>query len=80
MSKWIRIQKYLWAPGGQIVIFNKIAFYLGTTDHWGIGFEINFYDRSITFEILNLYMGVEVWYGHNGITDFVPRGKGDLLD
>jgi len=45
-----------------LVFFDKASLYLGRTDHWGIGANINFYDRSFTFEILNLYMGIEFWY------------------
>jgi hypothetical protein len=44
------------------VFFNTVSFYFGRTDHWGIGAEISLYDRSITFEILNLYAGVEVYH------------------
>jgi hypothetical protein len=43
-------------------MFNKVCFYAGKTDHWGIGVEVNFYDRSLTFEIFNLYAGVEIWH------------------
>jgi hypothetical protein len=80
VSKWIKFEKSSWGFSAAIVIFNKIAFYCGRTDHWGIGANVNFYDRSITFEILNLYLGVEVWYKDNGPTEFVPRSSGDLLD
>ena len=80
MNKWIKIRKYAWTLGGQVEIFDRIVFYAGTTDHWGIGFNVNFYDRAITFEIFNLYFGVEVWRRNNEIIEFVPKRKGDLLD
>ncbi len=80
VSKLIKFEKAWWGPGGHIIISNKINLYAGVSDHWGIGFNINFYDRSITFEILNLYIGAGVWYSHDGLSDFVPRSKGDLLD
>jgi hypothetical protein len=44
-----------------LVLFDRVCFYAGKTDHWGIAAEVNFYDRSISFEIFNLYAGVEVW-------------------
>lgn len=80
MSKWIKVQKYYWGTGGHIEIFNKVVFYVGTREYWGIGLDISFYDRSITFNILNLYFGVEVWRTPDSIEEFVPRSKGDLLD
>ncbi len=61
MSKWIKFDKHWYGFGGHVSFFNKVAFYGGTTDHWGIGVEISFYDRAITFDILNLYFGVEIW-------------------
>jgi hypothetical protein len=60
VSKWIKFEKSSWNFAGAIVMFDKIAFYAGRTDHWGLGININFYDRSLTVEILNLYMGIEV--------------------
>ena len=60
MSKWIKFSKSVWGLGGSILIFNKINFYCGATDHWGIGANINFYDRSLTFELFNVYLGVEI--------------------
>lgn len=62
MSKVLRYEKSSWNFGGALVFFDKASLYLGRTDHWGIGANINFYDRSFTFEILNLYMGIEFWY------------------
>ena len=61
MKKWIKIEKDPWKTYILFVIFNKIAFVAGQTDHWGIGANINFYDRAIIFEIFKLYAGVEVW-------------------
>jgi hypothetical protein len=61
VPKWIKIEKSPWGLSGSIVLFDTVCFYAGKTDHWGIAAEINFYDRSIGFEILNLYMGVEIW-------------------
>lgn len=75
VSKWIKFEKAWWGPGGHIIMFNKVNFYAGVSDHWGIGFNINFYDRAITFEILNLYMGVEVWYSEDQATEFVASSK-----
>ena len=62
MSKWIKFSKHSWGLSRSIVIFDKINFYAGVTDHWGIGFDINFYDRALTFEILCWYFGVEIFH------------------
>lgn len=63
MSKWIRFEKSSWGLSAAIVMFNTVAFYFGRTDHWGIGVNINFYDRSMTLEMLNLYAGFEIYHG-----------------
>jgi hypothetical protein len=47
--------------GGALVLFETVSFYIGRTDHWGVGANINFYDRSFTIEILNLYAGIEIY-------------------
>jgi len=60
MSNWIKFEKSAWNLGGHAVLFDKIVLYVGRTDHWGISFDVNFYDRSMTFEILNLYAGIEI--------------------
>lgn len=60
MTKWIKFSKHTWDLAGSIVIFDKINFYYGVTDHWGLGFEINLYDRSLTFDVLHWYFGVEI--------------------
>jgi len=66
VSKWIKFEKSSWGLSASMILLDKICFYAGKTDHWGIGTNINLYDRSITFEILNLYAGVEVWRSANG--------------
>jgi len=62
MSKWIEIKKSPWGLSGSLVLFNTVCFYVGRSDDWGISAAINLYDRSITFKILNLYMGIEIWH------------------
>jgi hypothetical protein len=80
MSKWIKFEKSSWGFSAAIVMFNKVSFYCGRTDHWGIGANINFYDRSISFEILNLYAGVEVWHSSSDDTELAQKSSGDLMD
>lgn len=75
--KLIRFEKSHWGLSASIVMFSRFSFYCGTTDHWGIGFDINFYDRSITFEILNLYAGVEFWRKQPKNN---PFSHGDMMD
>ena len=62
MASWIRFDKSPFGMYGAIIFFNKVELYAGKTDHWGISFDVNFYDRSITFEILNLYAGMAVYH------------------
>lgn len=63
MSKWVKVSKSSWGLSTSVAFFDKVNFYAGKTDHWGIGFDINLYDRALTLEILNLYCGVEIWHG-----------------
>lgn len=62
MTKWIKFEKHPWGLSSHITFFNKVNFYYGFADHWGLGFDINFYDRALTFNILNVYFGIEVWH------------------
>jgi hypothetical protein len=61
-TKWVQVAQSSWGLSRSIVFFSKVNFYAGKTDHWGIGFDINFHDRALTFEILNVYFGVEIWH------------------
>ena len=69
MGKWLRFERSSWGLSASIVLFNTICIYAGRTDHWGIGFGINLYDRSLTFEIFNLYTGIEIWHSNNKAED-----------
>jgi hypothetical protein len=65
MTKWIKIDKSLWGLSTAIVFFDKVSLYAGRAESWGIGAKINFYDRSVTLEILNLYIGIEIYHKHH---------------
>jgi hypothetical protein len=65
MTKWIKTDKSLWGLSAAIVFFNKVSFYAGKSESWGIGIKASPYDRSLTFEIFNLYLGVEIWHSYN---------------
>jgi hypothetical protein len=65
VSKWFKIEKSSWGLSAAIVILDKVVLYAGKTDHWGIGANINFYDRSLTFEVLNLYTGIEILHSQD---------------
>lgn len=62
MTKWIKIEKSPWGLSSSIVLFDTICFYAGKAQSWGIGIKIDFYDKSLTFELFNLYAGIEVWH------------------
>lgn len=79
MSKWIRIEKSQWGLSASLLLFNKLNFYAGRTDHWGISADINFYDRAITFGILNLYVGVELWHKEYDAWTEIDISKSDWV-
>jgi hypothetical protein len=62
VSKWIKLERGVFGLSASAILFDKIVFYAGRSDSWGISAEICFYDRSITFKILNLYVGIEIYH------------------
>lgn len=64
-KKWIRTGKSKYGPSAYLTLFDKVNFYCGASDSWGIAIEASFYDRSLTFKILNLYAGVEVFHSED---------------
>jgi hypothetical protein len=62
MSKWFKIDNSDWGLSKAIVIFDKVRFYAGITDHWGFGIAYCHYDRSLTIDFLCWYTGVEVYH------------------
>ena len=60
MSKWIKFERGVFGLSASAIMFDKIVFYAGRSDSWGISAEISFYDRSFTIKILNLYTGIEI--------------------
>ena len=63
MSKWIEAGKHDWGFSAYLTMFDKINFYCGTADNLGVAINVSLYDRSITFQFLHLYAGVEVFHG-----------------
>ena len=61
MSKWIKLERGVFGLSASATIFDKIVFYVGRSDSWGIGLKYSHYDRSLTFEIFNLYTGIEIY-------------------
>lgn len=61
MKKHIKVIKSYLGTSVSIVFFDKINIFLGRTDSIGIGINYCTYEKSLTFEILNLYAGIEVW-------------------
>jgi hypothetical protein len=37
----------------------KIDLFMGTTDHWGLGFDYNHYERSFVIDFIHWYIGIE---------------------
>jgi hypothetical protein len=72
MTKWIKIDRSLWGLSAAIIFFDKVSVYAGKSESWGIGVKVSFYDRSLTFEILNLYMGIEIFHKNYSEYDWSP--------
>jgi hypothetical protein len=51
-----------WTGSISLIINDSIDIFAGTTDHWGLGFDLNFYDRSFTLDIIHWYVGVAIWH------------------
>ena len=62
LNKWIRLDRGAFGFSYNLNFFDKINFYVGRSDYWGIAVDVSFYDRSLTFRLLNIYVGVEVWH------------------
>lgn len=61
-NKFFKIEKSKWSLSATVIVLDRVSFFGGQADHWGLGFDINFYDRALTFNVLNIYFGVEIWH------------------
>lgn len=61
MRKYIQFTKSYLGMSASVTLFDKVNIYFGRTDSISIGISFSPYERSLTFEIANLYAGVEVW-------------------
>lgn len=63
VSKWIKLEKQ-WHGSYHLTIGNKVNFYAGGRGlrYPALGFDIDTYDRCITFNLIFFYVGVEVWH------------------
>lgn len=57
----IKVEKS-WIGTRMIVINDSVEFFIGRGGSWGIGIEVDLFDRSLTIRILNIYMGVAVYH------------------
>jgi len=60
-NRFIKLDKS-WVGSVRLTVGGRVSLYAGQTDHWGLGFDFNFWDRSFTLEIIHWYLGVEVWH------------------
>lgn len=63
MDKIIKNTSLPWLKSYSFCLFNKLNFYAGVSDGWGIGIEWVTYDRALTINFIKFYVGVELWYG-----------------
>lgn len=62
MGKYFDYTKSWTGLSASLTVMNKVSFYAGVTDHWGLGFDINFYNRSFTIDFIKWYIGFEIWH------------------
>lgn len=51
-----------WLGTRTMIINDKVEFFIGTGSSWGIGVEIDQFERCLMFRILNIYMGITVYH------------------
>ena len=61
-KKWIKFEKGWHGLSANLIIKDKIELYAGQSDTWSIAAGFNLYDRSLTLQIFNLYIGIAVWH------------------
>ena len=57
----MRLERGVLGLSYSLTFFDKVSFYIGRSDYWGVAVDVSFYDRSLTLRLLNIYFGVEVW-------------------
>ena len=58
----MRLERGVLGLSYNLIFFDKVNLYIGRSDYWGVAVDISPYDRSLTFRLLNIYFGVEVWH------------------
>lgn len=63
MSRLIKFEKQ-WYGSYHLTIANKINFYLGfkSLKNPEIGIDLDIYERAITFSLIFIYFGVEIFH------------------
>jgi len=57
----IKISKS-WTGSYHISLFDKIDIVIGVKDGFGIGFDLNWYDRAITFDLIKVFIIIEKYW------------------
>ena len=51
-----------WIGSRSMTINNKVRFFFGKSDRWGLEASYTHYDRAFNLLIIHWYLGFEVWY------------------
>jgi hypothetical protein len=51
-----------WTGSYHISLFDKINIVIGVKDGFGIGFDLNWYDRAITFDLIKVFIIIEKYW------------------
>jgi predicted AAA+ superfamily ATPase len=51
-----------WIGTRSVTINDKVRFFIGTSDRWGLDISYSHYDRCLSLMVIHWYMGVEVWH------------------
>lgn len=61
MNKIVKFEKSPLGIAAYASVLDRVHFYVGRADVWALGFEFDFHAKSLTFNVLNVYFGAEIF-------------------